>query len=429
MLNDVIRTPEEKTKWFFSALALLPISWEEKTTIATSIIKDVETGLEYRSQMILSIIIATLWLLINATPVVIGAMLIAPILRPIQALSFGIITGNRKLFGKWLILTISSILFSILTAICITFLVPLSELTNEILMRTQPTIIDLGIAFASWCIAFLAFRYKNISIWIAWVAMAASLVPPLAVVWIGIGMLQWSVAVSSGILFLTNLIAIILAWVLLFLFYWFWPNQKKELKTTIITSWFSLLMIVWLTVPLVSSLFSIIQSINQRQVINTTIQSYIQTIDPSMSLESFQFLDRSLSVKLRAPQSIPFTLNQKNTLTQKLADVLQQDVDVDISIIQFIRAESFATTTSIQPLEKINETIERFLALLYPPVLLVDSKLIESHQTVLVAEFYTTVAFDPDRFHDNLNELLIESWYNLDALLINWYIHLPEKEE
>ena len=79
-----------------------------------------------------------------------------------------------------------SILFSIIAAICITAIIPFSQVTNEILIRTQPTLVDLGIAFASGCIAFLTFKFEKLEASLAGVAMAASLVPPICVIGIGI---------------------------------------------------------------------------------------------------------------------------------------------------------------------------------------------------------------------------------------------------
>jgi hypothetical protein len=138
-----------------------------------------------------------------------------------------------------------------------------------------------------------------------------------------------------------------------------------------------------------------------------------------MSLESFQFHESTLSIKLRSPQSVPFTLTHKNILTQLLADALDQDISVDISIVQFIRAESFAPTTTSNPLQNIHARIERFLALLYPAVIIVDTKLIESHQTVIIADFYSALDFDTERFHALLDEFLRESTHSYDTLLIN----------
>ncbi|NCQ82078.1 DUF389 domain-containing protein [bacterium] len=82
-------------------------------------------------------------MLTDSTPVIIGAMLIAPLLQPIQAISFAIATGKMKLYFKSLKYLVLSIAFSLIGAIILATLVPFGTLTSEILARTTPTILDL----------------------------------------------------------------------------------------------------------------------------------------------------------------------------------------------------------------------------------------------------------------------------------------------
>lgn len=151
-LNDDL----QRSQWF-DKIAIWDLSSEQKNETAKTIIDDVETGVEYWSSMFLSAVIATLGLLINSTPVVIGAMLIAPIMQPIQAVSFATSTGNRKLFVRSLWLLTLSTAAAVACAIFMTTIVPFSQVTNEIAMRIQPTLLDLFIAAASGVVAFLAF--------------------------------------------------------------------------------------------------------------------------------------------------------------------------------------------------------------------------------------------------------------------------------
>ena len=134
---------------FYSSVALLELEGEQKSSTAKRIIDDLEVSGDYWIQMILAAIIAALGLLINSTPVVIGAMLIAPILRPIQAASFGIASGNKKLILKSFGVLIMSILVGVAASYLVTLAIPLTQLTEEILIRTEPTLIDLAIALAS----------------------------------------------------------------------------------------------------------------------------------------------------------------------------------------------------------------------------------------------------------------------------------------
>jgi len=67
-----MQTPhDEKMQGVFDQIAIWELPGEQKTEVAQTIIDDLSTGVEYRSQMVLSAIIATLGLFINATPVVI----------------------------------------------------------------------------------------------------------------------------------------------------------------------------------------------------------------------------------------------------------------------------------------------------------------------------------------------------------------------
>lgn len=77
---------------FFDRIAFLLLSDTRKAAVAEKVLDDLYTGRLFWAELILSSIIATLGLLTNSTAVVIGAMLIAPILRPIQAIAFSVST-------------------------------------------------------------------------------------------------------------------------------------------------------------------------------------------------------------------------------------------------------------------------------------------------------------------------------------------------
>jgi uncharacterized hydrophobic protein (TIGR00271 family) len=119
--------------------------------------------------------------------VVIGVMLIAPLLRPIQSFSFGLVSAHKSRTWVSFKNIFLSILLVIISSLIVTYLVPVKLETSEVLARTNPNILDFFIAGASAAIAFLALVYKKkLSMSIAGVAMAASLLPPLSVIGIEI---------------------------------------------------------------------------------------------------------------------------------------------------------------------------------------------------------------------------------------------------
>ena len=92
--------------------------------------------------------------------------------------------------------------------ILLTFIIPDRQLSDEVLLRTHPNLLDLGVALASGAAGAYALCRKEVSTALPGVAIAAALVPPLAT--IGIGLAQWNGEVAGGamLLFVTNLMAI-----------------------------------------------------------------------------------------------------------------------------------------------------------------------------------------------------------------------------
>ena len=89
---------------------------------------------------------ATLGLLSNSAAVIIGAMIVAPLMLPIRGLAFGALEGNVLLFRKGLTAIVVGTLAAIFLAGTLGSLVRLAEFGSEIVARSRPTLLDLGIA-------------------------------------------------------------------------------------------------------------------------------------------------------------------------------------------------------------------------------------------------------------------------------------------
>lgn len=87
---------------------------------------------------------------------------------------------------------------------------------SQILSRTSPTLIDLIIALASGAAGTFATSREDVSDALPGVAIAVSLVPPLAVVGICLSARAFTMALGAFVLFLTNLLAIVVAALALF---------------------------------------------------------------------------------------------------------------------------------------------------------------------------------------------------------------------
>ncbi len=182
--------------------------------------------LVYWLQILFAAGIATLGLVLNSPAVIIGAMLISPLMNPILASGLALATGDIVLGLRAFFNLVLSCAAAIAFAVLLVVILPFREMTSEIAARTQPNVLDLLIALFSGAIGSVAIcrEVKGVVTSIPGVAIAVALMPPLCVVGYGIGLCfvldaatGWRVASGGGLLFLTNLVAITLTAMLVFL--------------------------------------------------------------------------------------------------------------------------------------------------------------------------------------------------------------------
>jgi len=173
--------------------------------------------LTYFVLIIGSCIIATLGLLSNSAAVIIGAMLIAPLMSPIRGLAFGALEGNVILLRKSLIAILAGTLIAISIAWFLGYLVALPEFGSEVIARSQPNLLDLGIAIAAGSISGFAKVEPKISPTVAGTAIAVALMPPVCVIGLGLSHANLSLSRGATVLYLTNLLGITLSCMLVFL--------------------------------------------------------------------------------------------------------------------------------------------------------------------------------------------------------------------
>jgi uncharacterized hydrophobic protein (TIGR00271 family) len=165
--------------------------------------------------MALSATIAAFGLANNSAAVIIGAMLVAPLMTPILAIAASVVQGWRRRMVESLTIVGAGALVAIAVGIVIAFITPALRsgvpLPGELLARTNPNLIDLGIALAAGAAGgFVAVR-PAASGALPGVGIAVALVPPLATVGMTLGLGELDLALGAFLLFVTNLVAIVLA--------------------------------------------------------------------------------------------------------------------------------------------------------------------------------------------------------------------------
>lgn len=182
----------------------------------------------YLILIVSSCAIATFGLLSNSTAVIIGAMIIAPLMLPIRGLAFGALAGNLPLFRQGLLAVLVGTVLAIVLAAGLGLLTGISSFGSEVLSRSKPTLLDLGIAVAAGGISGYAAVQPKLATSLAGTAIAVALMPPLCVVGLGLAHGNWSLSFGALLLYLTNLLGITLACMLTFLLAGYTPFKQAR---------------------------------------------------------------------------------------------------------------------------------------------------------------------------------------------------------
>ena len=157
----------------------------------------------------LSTLIAALGLIANNVAVVIGAMLVAPLMTPLIGVGLGLVQGNL-VFLRATHRTVTAGFLLALGIGCLVGWIARPELTAEMASRGSPGLLDLVVAYASGMAAAYAIGRPGLSAALPGVAIAASLVPPIATAGLALVAGELHLAAGSALLFFTNMVAIAL---------------------------------------------------------------------------------------------------------------------------------------------------------------------------------------------------------------------------
>ena len=306
--------------------------------------------------LMLSTAIATLGLLSNSAPAIIGAMIIAPMMSPIMSLSYGIIIFEWNLVRRSLLMVFTGVILVILFAFISTELLGLRITSSEILSRTAPTLLDLGVAAAAGAAGAFAYTRRNIMNSIAGVAISVALVPPLAVTGIGlalrkraagdvglslteIGLYSGGTDIASGafILFLTNLLGIVIIAGIVLLTQGYGQWKKSFIGLFIVIALSGLLM-----QPLGESLHKLYVKSRVLRLLMELPQQYPDIFNGVGWLDSLNVTYRGdllyVDVEGFTPRGIHKDMQKSldlatDTFQQYLSDSLGDPVHVDIELI------------------------------------------------------------------------------------------------
>ncbi|MGV6861072.1 MAG: DUF389 domain-containing protein [Putridiphycobacter sp.] len=184
--------------------------------------------------LICSILIASVGLNVDSNAVIIGAMLISPLMGPIKGIGVAVGTNDFLLLKNALKNWGVTVGISLLTSFLYFLATPIDHLTNQLFLRTEPTFLDVIIAFTGGLAGIIAaVKGKNDTV-IPGVAIATALMPPLCTAGYGLASGQWNFFLGASYLFLINSMLIALATLIVVRYMHFpireYVNPKVEKK-------------------------------------------------------------------------------------------------------------------------------------------------------------------------------------------------------
>jgi len=285
----------------------------DRNEVLETINKNAIFSFSFISLLITSSLVCTLGLLLNSAPVVIGGMIISPLMWPLLKTALGISYEQPRYIRQAILLLVLSVLITFITSSFITFLSPIKFVTSQILARTSPTLLDLG------------------------VAIATSLMPPLCVSGIGLALLDYPTFTGGLLLFITNAVAIIFVAVIVF----FFLGVKRKTKGSIRRKGAAILLgiIVIIAIPLYYYLNMYSFKLTAYQKTKDVLQSSFSEISSSIivnnvttdfSSSSNDIL--SVEAQILLPEDISISYTEQQKLVSALENSLNKKVNLQLTI-------------------------------------------------------------------------------------------------
>jgi uncharacterized hydrophobic protein (TIGR00271 family) len=271
--------------------------------------------LPYLILIVGSCVIATFGLLSNSAAVIIGAMIVAPLMLPIRGLAFGALQGNMLLFRKGIIAVGAGTIIAVAIAYTLGMFVSLPSFGSEVLARSEPTLLDLGIAVAAGGISGYAKIEPKVSGSVAGTAIAVALMPPICVIGLGLSRANLSLSLGATLLYLTNLLGITLSCMVIFLLAGY-TSMRRARKPLIWTSAFTSILII----PLGVSFFQLVRQVELEYTVRQAL------LNKTVTFQRLELL-RSQTNWLTNPPEVRLNVRAKEPVTPWQVQLLEEFIE------------------------------------------------------------------------------------------------------
>ena len=319
-------------------LRIRPAGVAEHAAMLESLIPDGQLTMNFSVLLLASCTIATFGLLVNNVAVIIGAMIIAPLILPIQAFAYGALEARLDLLKASAVTLLVGSFASIGLSALLSRLVALPSLSSEILARSKPTLLDLGIALAAGVVCGFAKVRPAVSASLAGTAIAVALMPPLCVIGIALATGESRLAWGAGLLYATNLLGIMVACMAVYVAAGFRVYRHAGGAFAIASG-----LIALLAIPLAFSFVSLLRESRLEYILRHELLTDTQTFHRVRLIDSeFDWL--------ATPPVVTLTVRSNQPITPGQVDALQ-------TFAQAKTGQRFDLVFEVSPLVEVSGTL------------------------------------------------------------------------
>ena len=292
----------------------------------------------FNALMALSVAIATLGIIADSTPVVIGAMLVAPLMSPVLGVSAAVVMGWPGRVMRQSIMLILGATLAVGLAAAISQVVPgsMDPLPRELIARTSPNLLDLGIALAAGAAGAYGLARRQASDALPGVAVAVALVPPLAVVGMALQLAEWQLALGAFFLFLVNVVGIVGSGAITFIAAGLVPGRRLLSGNTSIASglrWASVAIII-VVLPMQFGRGSVLPATDQTAQAVEAVEEFVETeiISAEVVNVTVEMADgvTDIAVVLANPGLTP----PVTAMAQYVSEALGTPIDLSLQVVE-----------------------------------------------------------------------------------------------
>jgi len=326
-----------------SFIDLLSVDEGRKETVREDITVGSTPKAAYYLLLSISVLIAGFGLLINSPAVVIGAMLVSPLMTPIFGISLGLVRGDMTLLRKALVAEFGGVFIAIGAAAILGLFPFAQDVTTEMLARTSPTLLDLLVAALAGTAGCLAMIDERISPVLPGIAMATSLVPPLAVSGLCIAFGAFDGAWGAFLLFFANFLAILAISALLFIVAGFVSSEEMGSKLTVLKRFLGpVIGLIFVTILLTHALMGIVGDRRTTKTIEGVLKTEL-AMEPGISLDEIVYKRKEGSFDILALVTTPRILSPKKI--KEIQDSLSQHLELQANLIMRCRISKDISST------------------------------------------------------------------------------------